>query len=131
MNIINAEDEQSFPSACVGVLRVEQVCTAGVLKRKQAMDFDHVTQNRQSSPRDVWGHAVVHIPFWSALHTALERERRLPPPCCRMERLLFQRACLATAACFQSTHPHTLLKSGTVTVSKRWSEMSMWEVCGV
>ncbi len=39
--------------------------------------------------------------------------------------------CWVTVTCFQSTHPLTLLKSGTVTVSKRLSDMSTREVCGV
>lgn len=39
--------------------------------------------------------------------------------------------CWVTATCFQSTHPHTFLKSGKVTVSKRETDMSMREVCGV
>lgn len=64
-----------------------------------------------------WG--LKHAPLWSQqLHTEGYG---------LVERALYW----VTAACFQSTHPLTLLKTGTVTVSKRLRDMSTREVCGV
>lgn len=70
----------------------------------------------------------LYFGYVEALNTTPLWSQQLHAECC----VLAKRAwCWVTAVYFQSTHPLTLLKSGTVTVSKRVRDMSTREVCGV
>lgn len=68
------------------------------------------------------------LDMWRLLNTTPLWSQRLHTECCVWAERAPSRV---TATCFQSTRPLTFLKSGTVTVSKRASDMRTREVCGV